>query len=349
MAAFILALGLPSGMAARQRGQNQPLYSQAMYQSARGRLARGDVKGAAAEFCRMLRPPADGELWTLSVILLCHPENLVEQADAIRAVRPVFIQAVDYKGLQCYRICAGLARDRTSMVRLGRSIRFPGGNKPFPVRVLASCSPQKEQENPPNTGGHHPRYLGPPVRQPAGESGGAASRGGARKAGEPPAKIAGQSSHKEAERLFRAGLDAYRAGRLKDAETLYLRSLALEPGRAEVLNNLGVLYLKDGDYMRARPLFEKALVHKPAYASAHLNLAGALWGLGDKDAAVQEAREAVVLDQTDINGYLTLASFYLSLGDKAAARDAARRALLLDPKNEQAEVFLSASEKKNGQ
>ncbi len=130
--------------------------------------------------------------------------------------------------------------------------------------------------------------------------------------------------------------------------SLYLRSLKADPGRAEVLNNLGVLYLKEGDYRRAKPLFEQALKRSPGYAAAHLNLAGALWGLGEKDEAVLQAREAVELDQNDVNGYLTLASFYLSLGNKPAARDAANRVLLLDPKNEQARVFLSASEKKNG-
>jgi len=357
-AILLFALLAPQIAYARRGVGGEGLYSKEVYASAREKLARGDVKGATAEFCRMLNPRVDGDLWTLSVILLCHPENLPGQVAAVGSVQPVFVQEVDYKGLPCYRICAGLARDRSSLNRLARSIRIvEGGSRPFPVRVLHPCGSAGKGTNPPpgRTEGeeHHPRYLGPPVREPPRNDDGHGSEGAGRDGnrqgpgGQVPPKTSREAGN-EGELLFRQGLEAYNAGRLKDAEVLYLRSLKADPGRAEVLNNLGVLYLKEGDYRRARPLFEQALKQSPAYAAAHLNLAGALWGLGEKDEAVLQAREAVELDQHDVNGYLTLASFYLSLGNKPAARDAANRVLLLDPGNEQARVFLSASEKKNG-
>jgi len=357
-AILLFAVMAPLTVHARRNGDRAALYSREAYVSAREKLARGNIKGATADYCRMLNPPAEGDLWTLSVILLCHPENLPRQVAAVRFVQPVFVQEVDYKGLVCYRICAGLARDRSSLNRLARSIRIPeGGSRPFPVRVLHPCGPSGERTNPPRgqTEGksHHPRYLGPPVRQPPrtddGHEGNGARGDGNRQG--PAGQVSPKASRKaggEGELLFQKGLEAYNGGRLKDAKALYLQSLKADPGRAEVLNNLGVLYLKEGDYRRARPLFEEALKRSPDYAAAHLNLAGALWGIGEKDEAVLQAREAVELDQSDVNGFLTLASFYLSLGNKPAARDAANRVLLLDSKNEQAKVFLSASEKKNG-
>ncbi len=147
---LLFALLTPSTAYARQGANGTPLYSREVYASARGKLTRGDVKGATADFCRMLRPPGDGALWTLSVMLLCHPENLLRQVETVRFVQPVFIQEVDYKGLPCYRICAGLARDRSSLNRLARSIRIAeGGSRPFPVRVLHPCGPSGERTDPP--------------------------------------------------------------------------------------------------------------------------------------------------------------------------------------------------------
>ena len=115
-----------------------------------------------------------------------------------------------------------------------------------------------------------------------------------------------------------------------------------EPNRPEVLNNLGVLYLRENRFDKAKLLFDQALQYSPAYARAHLNLAGALWGLGDRDAATMEARKAVALDATDVSGHLTLASFLLAQDEKDQAAAEARRALLLEPNNAQAKALLSA-------
>lgn len=355
-AVLILACAMLTVPAAAQSPPHDgALYDRSAYGAAREELSKGDVPGAVETFCRMFRPAAKGDLWTLSVMLLCHPENIPRQVDSLSPVHPVFVQEVEFNGLRCYRICAGLARRRSGLNALARKLRERRPeSRPFPVKVLRSCaptplesvtaSPSGEDRNRP---AHHPAYLGPPVREPSRSPSTGTGRG-AGKATEPVPGTPKAPGSREGEVLFQEGLRAYHAGRLEEAERYYRRSLEADPGRAEVINNLGVLYLKKGDCARARSLFEKALKQTPDYASAHLNLAGALWGLGKKDDALQEAREAVVLDPRSVNGYLTLASFNLSLGNKAAAGDAARKALLLEPENEQARIFLSASEKKNG-
>ncbi len=329
------------------------LYDRSAYAAGREALSKGDVSGAATSFCGMFGPAGKGDLWTLSVMLLCHPENISSQVASLSPLRPVFVQEVEFNGLRCYRVCAGLARQRSGLNAMARALkRQSADSHPFPVKVIRPCGPGRPEPEISGDGKppiHHPAYLGPPVREPAG----AAEPGGSRSAGKTgapgPRAVQSQApATREGEVLFQEGVQAYNAGHLEEAERYYRRSLEVEPGRAEVLNNLGVLYLKRGECARARSLFERALKQSPDYASAHLNLAGALWGLGKKDDALQEAREAVVLDPRSVNGYLTLASFYLSTGDKTAAGGAARKALLLEPGNEQARIFLSASQKKNG-
>ena len=154
-----------------------------------------------------------------------------------------------------------------------------------------------------------------------------------------------EGKRKEAEVWFQKGTSAYHKGQRQEAERCYRQALVADPGKPEVLNNLGILYLEQNRYAEARDLFEGAISKSPGYARAHLNLAGALWGLNQKDRAIQEAREATVLDGKDVSAHMTLASFMLATDRKKEAAQEARTALALEPDNLQAKVFLEQAEK----
>ena len=347
LAAAGVLVGLASWPASPQKPQS--LYDSAAYARGREALSRGKVAEAAEAFCSML-PPGGGEsLFTLSVVLLCHPENAPGEVDKLSGVHPVFLETVPFRGQTCYRVCAGLARSRKGLEDLRR--RLPPevlALRPFVVAVQRPCSAAA-------AGSPAPRPPSSPVspQPPPPPEKEAVPRGGAPAAplasppALPPLSPAGPGGPapggKEAESWFRKGVEAYTQGRRQEAESCYREALRADPGKPEVLNNLGVLRLEEKRFGEARELFGRALERTPRYARARLNLAGALWAMGDRDGAVEEALRASELDPADVAAHLTLASFYLALGKKVEARAEARRVLALDPRNEQAQVFLAAA------
>jgi tetratricopeptide (TPR) repeat protein len=354
LALFLILVALSEAAQPNPRRTGSPFHDPALHQAGMNFLEQGQYDAAVASFCKMLRPPARGELWTLSVVLLCDPSELAEEMATVKHPLPVFVQVRYFEGKRCYRICAGLTTSRSEASRwialLPENLRGPG---PFPVRVVIACEskipedtgqsdvsvavppstaaePPPEETEPappppasnPGTGRGHVAFLGPPAREPLAS---------------PPA------SPGEGESWFQKGLEAYRKGNRLEAYECYNRALEIDPDRPEVLNNLGVLYLEEKQYAKARDLFRRVVEKAPSYSRGHLNLAGALWGLNDRDGATQEARIAVELDQRDVNARLTLASFFLATDRKEEAADQAKRVLLLDPGNAQAEVFLKAA------
>jgi Tfp pilus assembly protein PilF len=332
------------------------LYDTALCARAAQGLAAGDLDGAMRAYCDMFAGHASGTLWTLSAVLLCDPAEVAPAVASIKGVEPVFVQAKLYQGKWCYRVCAGLSRDRNEPFRW-RTLLPPRllSEGPFPVPVMLPCSksvaantPAPAPVSPPAAAEAKPPPA-PPIPEPAPLPPPAATKlppltsealGKAPPAVEDPAS---KARKKEGEAWFQKGLAAQNAGRRSEAEDDYRRSLAADPDRPEVLNNLGVIYLQQNRFDEAKVLFAKAIARTPSYARAHLNLAGAMWGLQDRAGALMEAREAVALDPSDVSARLTLASFLLAEGLKPEAAEQARRVLLLDPENAQAKVFLTTS------
>lgn len=61
-------------------------------------------------------------------------------------------------------------------------------------------------------------------------------------------------------------------GRLKDAEEALMNAIKLEPSNADLLSNLGLIYMKAGVKKRAQASFEKALAIDPKNAKARKGL-----------------------------------------------------------------------------
>lgn len=338
----VLAAGLLLGLAplAAPPRKARPLYDAEAYARGRKALAQGEVAAAAAAFCSMLPPEGEGNLFTLSVVLLCHPENVPAEAARLSGVEPVFVEAVEYRGQTCYRLCAGLSRTGEGLAPLRR--RLPEevqAHHPFVVALQRPCAKETfaAPEVPPAPSSPESPAEAEKPPEPSAAS---------RLPGLPPPPAAPelpQPGEKEAEVWFQKGVAAYTQGRRQEAESCYREALRADPGKPEVLNNLGVLRLEEKRYEEARDLFRRALDRAPRYARARLNLAGAQWALGERDGAVEEALRASELDPGDVAAHLTLASFYLALGKKVEARAEAQRALALDPANEQAQVFAAAA------
>jgi Flp pilus assembly protein TadD len=149
------------------------------------------------------------------------------------------------------------------------------------------------------------------------------------------------------------GLQHHRAGRLGQAEKLYLRVLQLDRNNPDALQLLGVLAnqqgdplqaveliskalevkpdYQQGDPLRAVELISKALEVKPDYAEAYCNLGIALAALGKISEAVIAYHQAIALNSEQAEPHHNLGNALVTLGRLDEAITAYRRAVALKP------------------
>jgi predicted TPR repeat methyltransferase len=104
------------------------------------------------------------------------------------------------------------------------------------------------------------------------------------------------SSLEQARTLFLEGVAHYEAGRFAQAERQFAGALALVPGRASVLTNLGAVRLKLGRPADALPLLQDALAQDPGNAEALGHCATALAELGRTNEALRLFDRAIAVD-----------------------------------------------------
>ena len=90
----------------------------------------------------------------------------------------------------------------------------------------------------------------------------------------------------------------HKIGRLQEAHRLYKQALIVDPGNVSVLNNLGVIYIQERNYLKARDNLESAIRLKPEYVDPYYNLA-CLYALrGKAMKSLQNLKKAVSLDES---------------------------------------------------
>jgi tetratricopeptide (TPR) repeat protein len=140
----------------------------------------------------------------------------------------------------------------------------------------------------------------------------------------------------------------HQAGRLDEAERLYQRILAEQPGHADALHLLGVATHQRGNHARAIDLIRQAIAIHPAAASYHSNLAEAYRAAGDLDRAAESAREALRLEPASVEARNNLAVVLRQAGKTDEAVSLWEAALGLRPTWAQLYVNLGDSHKAAG-
>lgn len=95
-----------------------------------------------------------------------------------------------------------------------------------------------------------------------------------------------------------------------EAREAYRRSLALDPGQADALVNLGRLLHESGDARGAEEHYRKALLARPGDVTAIFNLGVALEDLGRNEEALHAYENAVALDPGNADAHYNAASLY---------------------------------------
>lgn len=114
--------------------------------------------------------------------------------------------------------------------------------------------------------------------------------------------------------VFERAVEHHIAGRLPEAEGIYLEVLRAEPDHPIALHMLGVIAYQGGKHDHAVELIAKSVAIRPDDAAAHYNLGNALKELGRLEEAVDSFREAIAVKAEFAEAHNNLGKVLKDLG-----------------------------------
>lgn len=130
---------------------------------------------------------------------------------------------------------------------------------------------------------------------------------------------------------FDRAVAAHNAGRLLEAEELYRRLLAEQPGHAHALNNLAILCKQSGRLEEALEFYGRSLAAEPGFAAGHYNMAMLYERLGRFDEAATAYGEAIRLQPGNADAMTNLGALLISRGHSERAVEVLEQAVALAP------------------
>ncbi len=132
-------------------------------------------------------------------------------------------------------------------------------------------------------------------------------------------------------REFDNGNEARQRGDLKSAIKHYQRALQIDSSCYPALNNLGTVYLRQGNTARAKEAFEKSVELNPEDSEGYINLGHALYQEGQYPQAIERLEKGLKLSSRSGVGFFFRGSAYLKLNELDRAEADLRKATGLDP------------------
>jgi tetratricopeptide (TPR) repeat protein len=120
-------------------------------------------------------------------------------------------------------------------------------------------------------------------------------------------------------------------GQTTAAIAAYRKSLALEPGQADVNSDISAALIDVGECTEALKFAENAVNLSPEFSAGSFNQGLALVGLGEFDKAVSCFEKAVQLDAGFLDAWFQLAQLRQNLGELEQAELAYRAVISLEP------------------
>lgn len=143
--------------------------------------------------------------------------------------------------------------------------------------------------------------------------------------------------------IFELARQHRQAGRLAEAEALYLRLLNVQPNNPDVLHLLGLVAHQRGALDSAVQWIRRAIAAAPSVVSFHNNLGNALKDQGALTEAVEAYRRAIRLGPDMAHPYINLGTALNAQGRLDEAMAAYQQALRLDPTAPQAYTNLGVT------
>ncbi len=119
----------------------------------------------------------------------------------------------------------------------------------------------------------------------------------------------------------------------KSEDTLWIATGITSPSSPNNHNNLGDVYGRQGDKLRAVQEFQTAIDLKPNYADAYHNMANAYRELGQMDKALQDYNKAATLNPNLWQSYQNIAAIYFGEKKYDLALKSIQKAIQINPKN----------------
>ena len=143
--------------------------------------------------------------------------------------------------------------------------------------------------------------------------------------------------------LHLAGMLASNSGRHQQALTLIARAIRARSDIAPFHNNLGTVLQKLGRHDQACLCFTQALALAPGYAEAHINFGNSLQSLGLFEESLAHYQAALDRRPDSAEAHNNLANLLVAQGQFERAETAFREALRLKPEYAEAWVNLSGA------
>ena len=130
---------------------------------------------------------------------------------------------------------------------------------------------------------------------------------------------------------FAKGNEKQRKGDLEAATRHYQKALNLDLGFYPALNNLGAIYVRQKEFVRAKEAFNQALKLNPDDSQAYLNMGHLLYEQGAYPEAIMQLEQGLERSPRSAVGRFFLGSAYLRTGGLDKAESNLKEACTLDP------------------
>ncbi|KAF0218775.1 MAG: hypothetical protein FD174_2558 [Geobacteraceae bacterium] len=111
-----------------------------------------------------------------------------------------------------------------------------------------------------------------------------------------------------------------KSGMHAQALASYRQALAIDPDYCEVLNNVGLIYIENGDLVTAREYLERVTRKCPTYSEGFQNLGHDYYNAGRIGEAEAAYRRALQLEPRSVPSLIALGNIGLQKGELTAAR-----------------------------
>ncbi|MBI4137402.1 tetratricopeptide repeat protein [Candidatus Roizmanbacteria bacterium] len=119
----------------------------------------------------------------------------------------------------------------------------------------------------------------------------------------------------------------------KNEDVLWVATVAASPSSHNAHNNMGDVYVRQGDYQNAAREFSRAIEIKPDYADAYHNLANTYQHLNNHEQALAFYQKALEINPNIWQSHVQIAGIYGAQGDLSKAEEELNKAREISPDN----------------
>ncbi len=133
------------------------------------------------------------------------------------------------------------------------------------------------------------------------------------------------------EQVFKLGVKNHQKGKTSIAQDLYIRILKINPNHSSALNNLGSIYAKLGEFIKAKKCYEKVIEINPNQADAYNNLGVTFRNLRKNHKAKKCFKKAIEINPNFAEPHNNLGVILQKFEPKQKAKSSFEKAIEINP------------------